>query len=81
MIQTKEMIEGEMRRLKRINHQLIMWARAGDLEEVDYLLAEASINFKDTHGWTALMWATYRANGTERSCGNITTTPDRSNSS
>ena len=46
MIQTKEMIEGEMRRLKRINHQLIMWARAGDLEEVDYLLAEASINFK-----------------------------------
>ena len=62
MIQTKEMIEGEMRRLKRINHQLIMWARAGDLEEVDYLLAEASINFKDTHGWTALMWATYRKN-------------------
>jgi serine/threonine-protein phosphatase 6 regulatory ankyrin repeat subunit B len=51
-----------MRRLKRINHNLIMWARAGDAEEVEDCLVEASINFKDTHGWTALMWATYRNN-------------------
>ena len=48
MIKSEDQLAAEMRRLRRINHNLIKQARAGDIDEVVECLKEGEINFKDS---------------------------------
>ena len=62
MLQSKEMIASELRRLSKFNHNVVKAARAGNLQDMEENLKEGDINFQDNYGWTPLMWATYRGN-------------------